>query len=40
MPRSIYDKLRLGELKKTYLIIQLANRSNAYPDVVLEDFLV
>ena len=39
MPRSIYDKLHLGELKKTDLIIQLADRSNAYPDEVLEDVL-
>ena len=40
IPRSIYDKLNLGELKKTSLIIQLANRSNVYPDGVLEDILV
>jgi len=40
MPRSVYDKLHLGELKKTDLIIQLVNRSNAYPDGVLEDVLV
>jgi len=40
MPRSIYDKLHLGELKKTNLIIQLADRSNAYPDGVVEDALV
>ena len=40
MPRNIYDKLNLGELKKTGLIIQLADRSNAYPDGVLEDVLV
>ena len=40
MPRSIYDKLHLGELKKTDLIIQLADKSKAYPDRVLEDVLV
>ena len=40
MPRSIYDKLNLGELKKTGIVIQLADRSNAYPDGVLEDVLV
>ena len=39
IPRFIYDKLNLGELKKTDLIIQLADRSNAYPDGVLEDVL-
>ena len=40
MPRSIYDELHLGELKKTDLIIYLADRSNAYPDGVLEDILI
>ncbi|XP_052477897.1 uncharacterized protein LOC128033794 [Gossypium raimondii] len=40
MPRSIYDKVQLGSLKATGLIIQLADRSNAYPDSVLEDVLV
>jgi len=40
MPRSIYDKLNLGELKKTGIVIQLADRSNTYPDGVLEDVLV
>jgi len=39
MPRSIYNKLHLGELKRTNLIIQLADKSNAYPDGVLEDVL-
>ncbi|XP_016681347.1 uncharacterized protein [Gossypium hirsutum] len=40
MPRSIYDKVQLGALQDTGLIIQLADRSNAYPDGVLEDVLV
>ncbi|XP_052485174.1 uncharacterized protein LOC128040463 [Gossypium raimondii] len=40
MPSSIYDKVQLGALKDTGLIIQLADRSNAYPDGVLEDVLV
>ncbi|XP_012487845.1 uncharacterized protein LOC105801055 [Gossypium raimondii] len=40
MPKSIYDKVQLGALKDTGLIIQLADRSNAYPDGVLEDVLV
>ncbi|XP_012481060.1 uncharacterized protein LOC105795958 [Gossypium raimondii] len=40
MPRSIYDRVQLGALKDTGLIIQLADRSNAYPDGVLEDVLV
>ncbi|XP_016690657.1 uncharacterized protein [Gossypium hirsutum] len=40
MPRSIYDKVQLGSLEATGLIIQLAYRSNAYPDGVLEDVLV
>jgi len=40
MPRSVYVKLHLGKLKKTNVIIQLADRSNAHPDGVLEDVLV
>ena len=40
MLRPIDDKLNLGALKKTSLIIQLADRSNVYPDGVLEDVLV
>ncbi|TYI61425.1 hypothetical protein E1A91_D10G171300v1, partial [Gossypium mustelinum] len=40
MPKSIYDRVQLGALKDTGLIIQLADRSNAYPDGVLEDVLV
>ena len=40
MPRSVCDKLYLGELKRTDLIIQLADRSNACLDGVLEDVLV
>ncbi|XP_016676583.1 uncharacterized protein [Gossypium hirsutum] len=39
MPRSIYDRVQLGALKDTGLIIQLADRSNAYPDGILEDVL-
>ncbi|KAF2298217.1 hypothetical protein GH714_019065 [Hevea brasiliensis] len=40
MPRSIYALLNLGTLQNTGVIIQLADRSNAYPDGVIEDFLV
>ncbi|KAH9726990.1 hypothetical protein KPL70_008483 [Citrus sinensis] len=40
MPRSIYSSLNIGTLKETGVIIQLADRSNAYPDGVLEDVLV
>ncbi|XP_051132490.1 uncharacterized protein LOC127252379 [Andrographis paniculata] len=32
MPRSIYDSLNLGPLKEIGIIIQLADRTNAYPD--------
>ncbi|KAM1453778.1 hypothetical protein ACFXTO_003365 [Malus domestica] len=39
-PYSIYASMNLGELKKDGVIIQLADRSNAYPKGVLEDFLV
>ncbi|CAL9005287.1 unnamed protein product, partial [Prunus brigantina] len=40
MPYSIYASMNLGELKKDGVVIQLADRSNAYPKGVLEDVLV
>ncbi|CAN6695167.1 unnamed protein product [Malus baccata var. baccata] len=40
MPYSIYVSMNLGELKHDGVIIQLADRSNAYPKGVLEDVLV
>ncbi|XP_070675715.1 uncharacterized protein [Malus domestica] len=40
MPYSIYESMNLGEVKKDGVIIQLADRSNAYPKGVLEDVLV
>ncbi|GJR32481.1 uncharacterized protein Tco_1108713 [Tanacetum coccineum] len=40
MPRSIYEAMNVGKLKETGVIIQLANRSYAYLDGVLEDILV
>lgn len=40
MPYSIYASMNLGELKDDGVIIQLADRSNAYPKGVLEDVLV
>ncbi|KAM1815789.1 hypothetical protein ACFX12_000265 [Malus domestica] len=40
MPYFVYAFMNLGELKNDGVIIQLANRSNAYPKGVLEDVLV
>ncbi|GJT45219.1 DNA-directed DNA polymerase [Tanacetum coccineum] len=40
MPRSIYEAMNVGKLKETGVIIQLADRSYAYPDGILEDILV
>ncbi|CAL8116812.1 unnamed protein product [Prunus armeniaca] len=40
MPYSTYASMNLGELKNGGVIIQLADRSNAYPKGVLEDVLV
>ncbi|KAM1519888.1 hypothetical protein ACFX1Z_022643 [Malus domestica] len=40
MPYSIYASINLGELKQDGVIIQLADRSNAYPKGVLQDVLV
>ncbi|CAN6547308.1 unnamed protein product [Malus baccata var. baccata] len=39
-PYSIYASMNLGDLKNDGVIIQLADRSNAYPKGVLEDVLV
>lgn len=40
MPLSIYKELNLGPLKKTKVVIQLADRSNVLPVEVLEDIVV
>ncbi|KAM1833237.1 hypothetical protein ACFX13_023080 [Malus domestica] len=40
MPYSVYASMNLGKLKNDGVIIQLADRSNAYPKGVLEDVLV
>ncbi|KAF2303388.1 hypothetical protein GH714_017750 [Hevea brasiliensis] len=40
MPKSIYALLNLGPLNETSIVIQLVDRSNAYPDGVIEDVLV
>ncbi|CAN6559847.1 unnamed protein product [Malus baccata var. baccata] len=40
MPYSIYASMNLGALKNDGVIIELADRSNAYPKGVLEDVLV
>ena len=40
MPHSIYESLNVGKLKEMGMIIQLVDRSNAYPKGVLKDILV
>ncbi|XP_027166239.1 uncharacterized protein LOC113766226 [Coffea eugenioides] len=40
MPKSMYVSQNLGPLKETEIIIQLADRINAYPDGLVEDVLV
>ncbi|KAJ9183322.1 hypothetical protein P3X46_007190 [Hevea brasiliensis] len=40
MSNSVFQILNLGPLKETSVIIQLADRSNAYPLGVVEDVLV
>ncbi|XP_051148226.1 uncharacterized protein LOC127263245 [Andrographis paniculata] len=40
IPKSIYNCLNLAPLKKTGIIIQLANRTHAYPEGIIEDVLV
>ncbi|XP_074341952.1 uncharacterized protein LOC141679349 [Apium graveolens] len=40
IPHSMYKRLGLGELQKTRILLQLADRSIKYPVGVLEDVLV
>ena len=40
MSISLFEQLKVGELKRTGLVIHLADRSFAYPDGVIEDVLV
>ncbi|KAJ9176932.1 hypothetical protein P3X46_012193 [Hevea brasiliensis] len=40
MSNSVFQTLNLGPLKETSVIIQLVDRSNAYPLGVVEDVLV
>ena len=40
MSRSLFKQLKIGELKRTGLVIHLADRSCAQPDGVIEDVLV
>ncbi|XP_074300567.1 uncharacterized protein LOC141631844 [Silene latifolia] len=40
MPYNLYETLRLPPLLKTYVVIQLADRSNIYPKGMVEDVLV
>ena len=40
MPYSIYVSLKLGPFNKTGVVIQLADKSIAYPKGVVEDVLV
>ena len=40
MPKSIYTSLNLEPFKETGIIIQLADRTNAYPEGLIEDVLV
>ena len=40
MRTIIYASLNIGPLKGTSIIIQLADRTNAYPEELVEDVLV
>jgi len=40
MPYAIFEELKLGELKRTSITVQLADRSIRYPRGILEDVLV
>ncbi|KAL8497887.1 hypothetical protein ACS0TY_021293 [Phlomoides rotata] len=40
MPLSIFDRLKVGEIKPTGMTLQLADRSVTYPTGIVEDVLV
>ena len=40
MPYSVFQSLKVGQLEKTGVIIQLADKSSVFPRGVLEDVLV
>ncbi|XP_026423359.1 uncharacterized protein LOC113319313 [Papaver somniferum] len=40
MSTSIYESLKLGPLKPTNIVLELADRTNVYPRGIIEDFLV
>ncbi|VFQ95568.1 unnamed protein product [Cuscuta campestris] len=40
MPKDIFEQLHIGDLKRTGVVIQLADRSHTYPEGILEDVLV
>ncbi|XP_051136524.1 uncharacterized protein LOC127255175 [Andrographis paniculata] len=40
MPKSIFNSLNIGPLKETGIVIQLADRTNAHPEGIIEDVLV
>ena len=40
LPYSVYEKLKIGELKPTKIILQLADRSVRVPKGVMEDVLI
>ncbi|XP_057800127.1 uncharacterized protein LOC131015724 [Salvia miltiorrhiza] len=40
MPLAVYRRLNIGEMRNTRVVIQLADRSNAYLEGVVEDVLI
>jgi len=40
LPFTVYERLALGELKSTKMVLQLANRSTRLPRGLIEDVLV
>ena len=40
MPLSIAKRLRLGELTPVTMTLQMADRTLAHPEVILEDVLI
>ncbi|XP_057790844.1 uncharacterized protein LOC131007951 [Salvia miltiorrhiza] len=40
MPLAVYKRLNIGKMRNTRVVIQLADRSKAYPEGMVEDVLI
>lgn len=40
MPLSVFEKIRIGDLRNNHVTLQLADRSSIHPKGILEDVFV